>query len=405
MLFSCFFSLVSASSSGSLALSLVRFIRSKRRALSLALVLSRTMPAALLAQQRASSGLSASISGDAVRPGPRKSTPTPPSSTARFEPARSSRRIDSTVAQSSSTGSSAGTSGKGFRRAAKQNAAPISITVDEADDDAAAAAAAAPSTATATPNFNEGAFRRVPRPPPPPPPPSQPLVSTVTTIDRRVYDQVAASRTRLASSLSSANAQVRTLKRAAEDRDRALARASQALAAATRELSESSEDAEAAAAAAAHAVSAADRSKKATLLARRLRLAAERAAATSREVDAFVPRRVPLVYSGIAIDVRLVGSFDSWGEGVRLSAVDAQRDEGVGAPGSGGDGDGEGSSSPFGSSSSDSGGTRFEGVAWLLPGRHLVKFVVDGDQYRLAPEWPTATDEGGTNTNNILIVE
>ena len=227
----------------------------------------------------------------------------------------------------------------------------------------------------------------------------------MTTIDRRVYDQVAASRTRLASSLSSANAQVRTLKRAAEDRDRALARASQALAAATRELSESSEDAEAAAAAAAHAVSAADRSKKATLLARRLRLAAERAAATSREVDAFVPRRVPLVYSGIAIDVRLVGSFDSWGEGVRLSAVDAQRDEGVGAPWSGGDGDGEGSSSPFGSSSSDSGGTRFEGVAWLLPGRHLVKFVVDGDQYRLAPEWPTATDEGGTNTNNSLIVE
>ena len=173
MLFSCFFSLVSAFS-GSLALSLVRFIRSKRRALSLSLVLSRTMPAALLAQQRASSGLSASISGDAVRPGPRKSTPTPPSSTARFEPARSSRRIDSTVAQSSSTGSSAGTSGKGFRRAAKQNAAPISITVDEADDDAAAAAAAAPSTATATPNFNEGAFRRVPRPPPPPPPPPSP---------------------------------------------------------------------------------------------------------------------------------------------------------------------------------------------------------------------------------------
>ena len=132
MLFSCFFSLVSASSSGSLALSLVRFIRSKRRALSLALVLSRTMPAALLAQQRASSGLSASISGEDQesrrrRPGPRKSTQTPPSSTARFEPARSSRRIDSTVAQSSSTGSSAGTSGKGFRRAAKQNAAPISI--------------------------------------------------------------------------------------------------------------------------------------------------------------------------------------------------------------------------------------------------------------------------------------
>jgi len=219
---------------------------------------------------------------------------------------------------------------------------------------------------------------------------------------------VAASRTRLASSLSAANAQVRTLKKATEEKDRALAKASEALAAAIRELSESSEDAEVAAAAAAHAVSAADRSKKATLLARRLRAAAERAAEVSKEVDAYVPRRIPLVYSGMAVDVRLVGSFDNWGEGVRLSAVEGERDEGGREEGDDKDRDEEESSSTSSSSasfsSSDSGGTRFEGDAWLLPGKHLVKWVVDGDQYRLAPEWPTADDEGGS-TNNVLVVE
>ena len=282
-----------------------------------------------------------------------------------------------------------------------------SIKTQHDDDGENDDAVAPPTFSTAT--FNQGAFRRIPRPPPPPPPPpSQPLVSTVTTVDRRVYDQVAASRTRLASQLSQANAQLRTLKKAAEAKDRALARAAEALAAATRELSESSDDAEAAAAAAAHAVSAADRSKKAALLARRLRLAASRAETVfSEEVDAFVPRRVPLVYSGVAVDVRLVGSFDNWGEGVRLSAVEAERGDddeggGDGSRGSGGGGDSDGEST-F-SASSDAGGTRFEGDAWLLPGRHLVKWVVDGDQYRLAPEWPTA-DDGGGSTNNVLVVE
>ena len=106
------------------------------------------------------------------------------------------------------------------------------------------------------------------------------------------------------------------------------------------------------------------------------------------------------MYSGMAVDVRLVGSFDNWGEGVRLSAVDAERDEG-GCEGEDCESSSSGSSS---SSSSDAGGTRFEGDAWLLPGRHLVKWVVDGDQYRLAPEWPTADDEGGS-TNNVLVVE
>ena len=375
---------------------------------------SHKMQAALLAQQRASSGLSASISADVVvRPRPRNS-PSPSPST-RFGPAHSllgsDRSIDSVVARSVSSGSSAGTNGKGFRRAAKKNATPNLIKETDNDDAAAARSTSTTTTTTTTtttpPTFNEGAFRRVPLPPPPPPPPSQPLVSTVTTIDRRVYDQVAASRTRLASSLSSANAQVRTLKKATEEKDKALARCSQALSTAIRELSESSEDAEAAAAAAAHAVSAADRSKKATLLARRLTLAAEKAATISKEVDAFVPRRVPLVYSGMAVDVRLVGSFDNWGEGVRLSAVEAERDEGNGGEGGGDDESGGESGSPssssssFGSSSSDSGGTRFEGDAWLLPGRHLVKWVVDGDQYRLAPEWPTADDETG-NSNNVL---
>ena len=312
----------------------------------------------------------------------------------------------------SSTPGSAKTSGgktKGFGQAA---ARPISIIESGDGEDAAAPPPSTSTTTTTTTTLNEGAFRRVPPPPPPPPPPSQPIVSTVTTIDRRVYDQVAASRTRLASSLSSANAQVRTLKKAAEEKDRALAKASQALAAAIRELTESSADAEAAAAVAAHAVSAADRSRKAALLSRRLRLAAEGARRASAEVDAFVPRKVPLVYSGVAVDVRLVGSFDDWGEGVRLSAVEAERDEGGGRDGEGGEGGGGGgssssSSSPsssFGSSSSDSGGTRFEGDAWLLPGKHLVKWVIDGDQYRLAPEWPTADDEGGS-TNNVLVVE
>jgi hypothetical protein len=233
-----------------------------------------------------------------------------------------------------------------------------------------------------------------------------PLASTLTTVDRRVYDQVAASRTRLASSLSAANAQVRALKKHAAARDRALAKAAEVLTLAMRELKESAEDAEAAAAAAAHAVSPAERSKKAKLLAARLSTARREIEADFESaVDPFVPRRIPLVYLGMASDVKLVGSFDGWSaEGVRLSAVGASSSEDDSGGGDGGDGGIESSSSSFSNSAFSEGGTRFEGDAWLLPGRYLVKWVVDGDQYRLAPEWPTEEDANGS-TNNVLIVE
>ena len=96
----------------------------------------------------------------------------------------------------------------------------------------------------------------------------------------------------------------------------------------------------------------------------------------SREVLSMnVVHRVPVVWSGLASEVRLMGEFDNWGEGFLLSS----------------------------DSIDDHVFKRFKADVALLPGRYAVKFSVDGE-WRLAADWPTEdTTEG--DTNNILVVD
>jgi Glycogen recognition site of AMP-activated protein kinase len=87
-----------------------------------------------------------------------------------------------------------------------------------------------------------------------------------------------------------------------------------------------------------------------------------------------VPRAVPVVWAGLASEVRLMGAFDGWSEGVLLSS-DAVDDHVF---------------------------KRFATDVHLLPGRYSVKFLVDGE-WRLAAGWPTEKTPDG-DTNNVLIV-
>ena len=87
-----------------------------------------------------------------------------------------------------------------------------------------------------------------------------------------------------------------------------------------------------------------------------------------------VPRTVRIVWSGLASEVRLMGEFDGWSEGVLLSA----------------------------DSVDDHVFKRFTADVTLLPGRYNVKLSVDGE-WRLAGDWPSETTAEG-DTNNVLVV-
>lgn len=93
------------------------------------------------------------------------------------------------------------------------------------------------------------------------------------------------------------------------------------------------------------------------------------------ELGKSVVRAVPIVWSGLASEVRLMGEFDSWGEGFLLSS----------------------------DSIDDHIFKRFKADVPLLPGRYAVKFSVDGE-WRLAADWPTEDTADG-ETNNILVVD
>lgn len=43
------------------------------------------------------------------------------------------------------------------------------------------------------------------------------------------------------------------------------------------------------------------------------------------------------------------------------------------------------------------------GLSVLVQGKYYLKFLVDGN-WRLAPQWPTETDEAGA-TNNVLVID
>ena len=101
----------------------------------------------------------------------------------------------------------------------------------------------------------------------------------------------------------------------------------------------------------------------------------QRIAESRAELSKSVVTPVPVVWSGLASEVRLKGDFDDWGEGHLLSS----------------------------DSIDDHIFKRFQAEIPLLPGTYRVKFSVDGD-WRLAPDWPTEDSADG-DTNNILIVD
>lgn len=83
-------------------------------------------------------------------------------------------------------------------------------------------------------------------------------------------------------------------------------------------------------------------------------------------------KEVPLVWFGMAEDVKVMGTFDGWTYGEQMSP------ETTGTM------------------------TRFTTVLKLRPGRYEVKFLVDGE-WRVAPEWPSIGH--GMTENNVLVVE
>lgn len=102
-----------------------------------------------------------------------------------------------------------------------------------------------------------------------------------------------------------------------------------------------------------------------------------KAVADEREQQALAnrSREIEVSWFGVAQEVRLMGTFDEWTLGEDLSPESVL----------------------------DSVFTRFTATLRLRPGRHLVKFLVDGE-WRLAPDWPIDRDAEGVE-NNVLLVE
>mmetsp|Transcript_22409 Transcript_22409/g.38283 ORF Transcript_22409/g.38283 Transcript_22409/m.38283 type:complete len:95 (-) Transcript_22409:90-374(-) len=88
------------------------------------------------------------------------------------------------------------------------------------------------------------------------------------------------------------------------------------------------------------------------------------------------PRQVVVTWIGSASEVRVCGSFDSWGQGVHMSNTDYN-------------------------GSGDSVLHTFTAQLSLTPGKYHIKFKVD-DEWRLAPGWPT--EDAEDSTNNVLDV-
>eukprot|EP00245_Coleochaete_scutata_P006760 TRINITY_DN2153_c0_g2_i1.p1 TRINITY_DN2153_c0_g2~~TRINITY_DN2153_c0_g2_i1.p1 ORF type:complete len:316 (+),score=57.07 TRINITY_DN2153_c0_g2_i1:78-950(+) len=90
------------------------------------------------------------------------------------------------------------------------------------------------------------------------------------------------------------------------------------------------------------------------------------------DVDLMRTREVPLVWYGMAEDVKVMGSFDGWTNGEQMSPE---------------------TTGTF---------TKFTCNLKLRPGKYEIKFCVDGE-WRIAPQWPTNGE--GMTMNNILLVE
>ena len=92
--------------------------------------------------------------------------------------------------------------------------------------------------------------------------------------------------------------------------------------------------------------------------------------------DAARARAVPVTFRGAARDVRLMGDFDEWTRGFRLTpdrGDDDERDD------------------------------VFSCVCALPPGTYQVKFLIDDEEWRTTDDWETVGD--GYERNMVLRVE
>ncbi|KAK9817139.1 hypothetical protein WJX72_010149 [[Myrmecia] bisecta] len=201
------------------------------------------------------------------------------------------------------------------------------------------------------------------------------LESTNTSVDRRMYEQVASSRNRLSQKLSTANQYIRHLEGELQTRHEQMAAVHKALNKLQLEVGVAASLADSAAAAVLYGLDKPAAAQKMADLGKRLLVLQQAVQQQASAQGNLVMREVPVAYYGVASEVRLMGDFDGWSSGVALAA------EAV----------------------TDSVFTKFETTMQLLPGTYQVKWLVDGN-WRLANDWPTATDSSG-DTNNVLVVE
>lgn len=206
------------------------------------------------------------------------------------------------------------------------------------------------------------------------PPTKAELRGTLGTVNRKVYEQVAHSRNRLSTKLSAANKQIRQLQKAAESHSGEVGVLNDSLQKIMGELLTLSRIADTAAVSARFGADRQQTADKMKVLQDRMGLLRQVVQGEAQKLDKLTQRKIPVVWFGIAQEVRLMGDFDNWTSGFALRAEQL--------------GDGT-----F---------TKFEVVLRLVPGTYQVKFVIDGE-WRPAPDWPTVQTEHGTN--NVLTVE
>lgn len=194
------------------------------------------------------------------------------------------------------------------------------------------------------------------------------------TVDIRMYEALAASRNRMSRKMSELQRKNRAVQDVAHEKDVSLVKAYSCLAKSAGEFDNLSKLCAAATAGVQFGVDREQALEKLLRLQERLEVMQEVVRQSQSELGELVVHSVPVVWTGIASEVRLMGDFDGWGDGYLLSSE----------------------------SFDDHIFSRFEGNITLKPGRYLVKFLVDGE-WRLAPDWPTQDVEG--DTNNVLVVE
>ncbi|GMH42088.1 hypothetical protein BSKO_10007 [Bryopsis sp. KO-2023] len=191
----------------------------------------------------------------------------------------------------------------------------------------------------------------------------------------QMYKQLAASRNRLSTRLSEANKYLSFMENRLEGSTATVQAAHDATEKVLLELGTLSRMVETAAAAVKFGIDKEDAIEKLVTLQSRIELAQQAVSTEQKALSGVVPRTVPVSWYGVALDVRIMGSFDNWTRGFVLSPEEM----------------------------SDSVLSEFTAELHLLPGTYEVKFLVD-DGWKTAPDWPMVVSSSG-DTNNILVVD